>query len=75
MTIRLKQARVNILEKQGNYKSEPNNTVTKTKRMRTQAQNKRKSFNQKKKKKKRERGRKEQKRNIESTGKQGLKWQ
>ena len=40
MTFRLKQAdieRVNILEKQGNHKSKPNNIFTKTKKKRTQA--------------------------------------
>ena len=40
---------MNILEKQGNHKSKPNNTLTKTQKKRTQAQNKRKSSNQKKK--------------------------
>ena len=40
MTISLKQADrgykgVNILEKQGNHKPKPNNTVTKTKKKRT----------------------------------------
>jgi len=38
MTIKLKQADiggVNMLEKQGNHKSKPNNAFTKTKRKRT----------------------------------------
>ena len=58
---------VTILEKQGNHISKPNNTFTKNKNKRIQALNKRNSSNQKK--------RKGTRGNIESNGKQSLKWQ
>ena len=60
------QEGVNILEKQGNHKSRPNKTFTKTRKKDTSTKQKGNHPTKKKK---------EQRRNIESTGKQGLKWQ
>ena len=57
---------VNILEKQGNHKSKPNITFINTKR---------RGHKHKIKGNHPTRKRKEQRRDIESTGKQGLKWQ
>ena len=67
MTIRLKkiQEGFNILKIQGNHKLKPTIIYTKTKKKSTQAKNKRKASNKIKK----------ERRNIESTGKQALKWQ
>ena len=58
---------VNILKKQGNHKSKPNSIITKKQKEEDTACNKRKSSKQQQRKK--------QRRNIESNGKQGLKWQ
>ena len=60
------QEGVNILEKKGNPKSKPKITITKTKK--STQENKRNGNHPTKK-------RKEQRRNIKYTGKQGLKWQ